>query len=375
MSPSKSKSVIYIASPLGAAGGGMFRVADYLIQAHEKKESTYQVLGLDTRGNKTPIYSLWYLFRSLATILKDRLNGKLLGVHVNMAERLSVLRKGIIILFCKLIGVPTILHLHAAQFPAFYHSVPDCFKFLVRGIFKLPQKIIVLGASAKNFAISDLKLEAENVEIVPNGVPPSSLFRRKFDTSKKFEILFLGNLVERKGVTDLLNAIKRNISSGDPGFVLRLAGGGDINHYKNYASKNGLDTHVRFEGWVDQHNASRLVANADVLILPSYDEGLPLVILEAMANGVAVICTPVGEIPHFLVDEVNAIFVPPGDVDSISLAISRLQNDRVLRERLEQANLVCFDEFFSVEKFYQLMVCKYGEAFNLSFPDINTSQQ
>jgi glycosyltransferase involved in cell wall biosynthesis len=360
------KNIIYIASPWGAAGGGMYKVSDYLIQTHKKKKSNYELLGLDTRGNKTVAHSFWYLLISLVSILRGKLSGKLVGVHVNMAERLSVFRKGIIILFCKLIGVPTILHLHAAQFPIFYNSIPRFLKFLVRGLFKLPQKVIVLGATAQKFVTSDLRVKVEKVEVIPNGVPSASLPRRKFDSSKNFEILFLGNLTERKGVTDLLKAINSKVLLGEQGFILRLAGGGNIENYKTYVSENRLDNFVQFEGWVDQQSASKLLANADVLILPSYDEGLPLVILEAMANSVAVICTPVGEIANFLKDEVNAIFVAPGDMNALCTAISRFQNDSTFREKVEQVNLVYFDRFFSLEKFYQTMQSSYRVAFNSS---------
>jgi len=365
MSQKKSKRFIYIASPWGAAGGGMYKVADYLIQAHEKTDSDFQLIGLDTRGNKTAAHSLYYLFESLIMILEGRLKGNLIGVHVNMAERLSVFRKGAIILFCKLIGIPAILHLHAAQFPIFFKTSSSSIRFLVRYIFKFPVKIIVLGDSARKFVINELSVEEEKVQIVPNGVPSAVHTRRKFDESKIFEILFLGNLTERKGVSDLLHAIKKKLLTGDNGFFLRIAGGGNVEKYKKYALENGLADYVSFQGWIDQRAASELLANADVLILPSYDEGLPLVILEAMANGVAIICSPVGEIPHFLKDEINAIFVRPGDVSGINSAISRLQNDLSLRENMERKNLVDFEEHYSAEKFYQAIVKNYEHAFFL----------
>jgi glycosyltransferase involved in cell wall biosynthesis len=280
-----------------------------------------------------------------------------------MAERLSTFRKGTIIIFCKFIGVPTILHLHAAQFPIFYNSSPRCLKFLIRLFFKFPRKVIVLGCSAQKFIIDDLHVDDKKIEVVTNGVPAAIFPRRKFNKSKKFEALFIGNLSERKGVSDLLEAIARNVLAGDNNFNLRLAGGGDLQYYKNQASKYGLDAYTTFEGWVDQQVASHLLANADVLILPSYDEGLPLVILEAMANGVAVICTPVGEIPHFIKSEINAIFVAPGNVIGISDAISRMQSDSAFRREMEIRNSKDFDAFFSVEKFYQVIVKVYDDAF------------
>ena len=72
------------------------------------------------------------------------------------------------------------------------------------------------------------------------------------------------------------------------------------------------------------------MAAADVLVLPSYDEGLPLVILEALAIAVAVVCTPVGEIPTALSNGVNAHFVKPGDVAGIAAGLHRTLQRRRL---------------------------------------------
>ena len=79
------------------------------------------------------------------------------------------------------------------------------------------------------------------------------------------------------------------------------------------------------------------LAHADILVLPSHDEAMPIAVLEALAAGVAVITTPVGTITEFLSDKVNALLVLPGDIASLATAIESLLDDAALRARLAAA--------------------------------------
>jgi glycosyltransferase involved in cell wall biosynthesis len=347
---------IYIACPWTPMGGGMFKVADYLIQAQASSSAiasadAAELRPLDTRGGANALYSLWVLATALARIARGRISGKLAGVHVNMAERLSLFRKGAIIVACRALGVPVVLHLHAAQLHQFYHSLPRPLQALTRWMFSLPASCVVLGSAARRFVVEELGVAPERVDIVINGVPEPTHARRVAGQSNVQRVLFLGNLSERKGVSDLLQALAL------PGFdtahlEVTVAGGGDVQAYEAKARQLGIDGFVRFAGWSDQQQAARLMARTDVLVLPSYDEGLPLVILEALANGVAVVCSPVGEIPSVLSDGVNACFVQPGDAAGIAAALQRVLREPELREALEHNGRALYEEQFSIAHFF-----------------------
>ena len=103
-----------------------------------------------------------------------------------------------------------------------------------------------------------------------------------------------------------------------------MAGGGPVDIYRALAAELGIADRVTFTGWVSQDAARALMVNSDALILPAYDEGLPLVILEALASRTPVICTPVGSIPEVLEDRRTALFVSPGDEAGIAAAILTL---------------------------------------------------
>ena len=94
----RSGRYIYIACPWTPVGGGMYKVADYLIQSQAARSAGARraaaAAGL-ARRRPAPSFSLWILLTALAKIVRGRIDGRLAGVHVNMAERLSLLRKGV----------------------------------------------------------------------------------------------------------------------------------------------------------------------------------------------------------------------------------------------------------------------------------------
>jgi glycosyltransferase involved in cell wall biosynthesis len=358
---------IFIACPWNGKGGGMFRVAEYLLQAQKSEipPESAELRALDTRGAHGAIYSMWVLATALVKIVRGRASGQLVGIHVNMAERLSVFRKGAVIVLSRALGIPVVLHLHAAQLHHFYLRLPRPLQAMTRWVFSLPESCVVLGTTAQRFVVDELRVPASRVEIVINGVPAPTVPRRVGREDAVKRLLFVGNLSERKGVTDLLQALSR------PGFEnlqleLVLAGGGDIPAYHAKARALGLEKMVSFTGWSEQREVAALMAQADILVLPSYDEGLPLVILEALANGVAVVCTPVGEIPSALTDGVTACFVEPGDVNGLAESLQNLLRQPELIKTLEKNGKALYERDFSLPQFFFNIARIHQRSFGVS---------
>jgi glycosyltransferase involved in cell wall biosynthesis len=348
---------IYIACPWTAKGGGMFKVADYLIQEQGKQPLdavvTAQLRALDTRGSGSAIQSLWVLAKALTRLVRGRLTRQLAGVHVNMAERLSLFRKSMVIIVSRGLGIPVVLHLHAAQLHHFYRALPPFLRLLTRWVFGLPSTVIVLGEMAREFVVKELQVPPDRVTVVINGVPApknTKTANQAKVSSEVRSILFVGNLSERKGVSDLLLACSY-LQTTD--VIVTFAGGGDVAAYEAKALALKVNNFVRFIGWTEQAQVAQLMETADVLVLPSYDEGLPLVILEAMANGVAVICTPVGEIPLALTHDVNACFVDPGNPAQLAQAMQRLLSNTGDREVLARNGYNLYQQKFSMPRFFE----------------------
>jgi glycosyltransferase involved in cell wall biosynthesis len=357
---------IYIACPWTPVGGGMFKVADYLIQSQASRTPSRaaQLRPLDSRGAGSAAASLWVLTKALAKIMWGRLVGRLSGVHVNMAERMSLFRKGVIIAISRAVGVPVVLHLHA-QMRYYYETLPPVLQRMTRWVFSLATCVMVIGPAARRFVIEDLGVPAERVEIIINGVPEATEPRRHAQPGDPQRVLFLGNLSERKGLTNLLRALAR------PGFDrsrldVVIAGGGDVEGYRAKAAELGITGFVRFEDWCDQDKAARLLAQSDVLVLPSVDEVLPLAILEALANRVAVVCTPVGEIPSLLTDGVDVCFVEPKDVDGLAAGIQKVLGQPALREALEHNGRALYERQFSLPQFFASVARIHQRYFGVS---------
>ena len=325
----------------------MFKVVDYLLQAQANRiMKTAALCPLDSRGSGNALFSLWFLVTALAKLV----HGKLAGVHVNMAERMSLYRKSAVVMTCRTLGIPVVVCLLAAQFLHFYRQLPNPLQGLKRLVFSLPDACLVLGEKAQRFIRDEWQLPTDLVQVIINGVPEPTQLRRLPGQDPVQRVLFFGDLSDRKGTSDLLQALAQ------PGFDDRrlevmLVGGGDVAGYQARALQLGIDAFVRFSGWADQAQVSQLMAQADVLVLPSYDEGLPLVILEAMVNGVAVVCTPVGEIPAVLSHGVNACFIQLGDTPGITAGLQRFLNDSAFREMLELNGRKLNEEKISLSRF------------------------
>lgn len=341
----------------------MFKVTDYLVQHQAQFEADAELHPLDTRGGGHVLGSVPHMAKAGARLLWDRLRGRLAGVHVNMAERASMVRKGLIVIWARALGIPVLIHLHAAQMHHVYREIGPALQALVRWVFSLAMEVLVLGEQSRRFAINELRCEPERVHVVRNGVPAPSQPRRPEDAGRPFHILFLGNLIERKGVADLLRAFTL-MRTPQQQWRATLAGGGDVEGYRERAKALGLESQVHFFGWARQDEAGQLMADADALVLPSYDEGLPLVILEALARGVAVICTPVGEIPFSLTHEENALFVEPGNSAAIAEAIDRLIECPSLRHTLERRGAELYGDGFSMQAFFEAVASAHRRVFH-----------
>ena len=363
---SKKSRLIFLACPWHPLGGGMFKVTDYLVQHQAHGAGDAELRPLDTRGGGSVLLSLYFLPKAMLTLLWHQINGRLAGVHVNMAERASAVRKGLLVVFARLIGARVLIHLHAAQLHLVYRALPGPLQALLRWVFSLAHEVLVLGTASRAFVLDELQCRPERVRIVINGVPAPKCIRRGEEVAgRPFRILFVGNLSERKGVSDLLTAFTQ-LGKPNTTWHVTLAGGGDVEGYRRRARDLGLGGNVEFIGWAHQTQVADLMANADVLVLPSYDEGLPLVILEALAMGLAVICTPVGEIPGIFVDGRDVLFVPPGDSKAITAALQRLIAEPDLRRSLEVRGCAYHRQAFSIEAFFLAVAQAHQRVFGAS---------
>ena len=151
-------------------------------------------------------------------------------------------------------------------------------------------------------------------------------------------VLFLGAFGKRKGVYDLLDAMPAVVEARGE-VLLDMGGDREVAKVRRLVEEKALRGNVRMLGWVSGDDKLAAFTRAHVYVLPSYNEGLPIGVLEAMAAGLPVVTTPVGGIPEVVRDGVNGIIISPGDVRALSAAVLRILDDSELRQRMSEANV------------------------------------
>ena len=189
------------------------------------------------------------------------------------------------------------------------------------------------------------------LEITPLGVDLEEFSPRPFRPAPSpFQMVSVGRLAPVKGQHVLIAAVERLAKSGHC-FVLRLAGDGpDLPALQQDVHARGLSECVIFEGNLNQDQLRGLYRQSDVLVLPSFAEGLPVVLMEAMAMAIPCVASWVDGIPEIITHEVDGLLIPPGDAEALANAIARLMDDVDLRQMLGQRARAKVLEKFNLER-------------------------
>jgi glycosyltransferase involved in cell wall biosynthesis len=189
-------------------------------------------------------------------------------------------------------------------------------------------------------------------------------------------VLIIGHLSDVKGYPTFLHAAAR-IASQLPGCLFLALGGettgpGPLERYERLAGELGLRDRVRFLGF--RSDVADVMRAADVVVLPSLSEGLPLVILEAMSCGKPVVATPVGGIPEALVDGETGLLVPPNDSEELAKAVVRVLGDRELAQRMAANGRQRAEMHFSVKRMVNDVQALYHDLLVGSVHDARRTQ-
>ena len=253
-------------------------------------------------------------------------------VHVNCSlNAKSWWRDLAYVVVAKLCGSRVVFQKHGGDLKRFSRKAG--FSRIVKAVLKLPDVIVVLSqAELRQY---EAFVPGQNIAVVPNGIDPSpyqKYNRRPADPSARLKLLYIGRLAAGKGLSETLDAL--TLLNEKP--HLTIAGSGpEEARLRAQVRELDLTEHVTFAGPAVGEYKTKLLNNADVLLLPSYSEGLPSSLLEGMAAGVVPIVTPVGAIPDVVTDQ--GLFVPVSDAAAISEKILFLDNNRADLARMSQA--------------------------------------
>ncbi len=273
---------------------------------------------LTTATEGSAIRKLWVASSALTRFTLMLLMHRVSLLHVHGASHGSFWRKRVFMQLAGAFSVPVIFHLHGGEFRQFVDQRLD-------GAAR--RKVIdsLLACSLiyclNNEVAAWLRGVAPGVpvHVLPN--PINLPATEETSESRETSILFLGRLEQEKGVFDLVNALA-TIAPHAPGLRLLLCGVGSAEEpLKRLAAHRGISSQVEFPGWVDGEAKARLLRRAGVFVLPSYAEGMPMSVLEAMAAGTPVVASRVGAVADMLDDGSCGFVVEPGNIEQLGEAI------------------------------------------------------
>lgn len=265
--------------------------------------------------------------------------------HIHMASYGSTFRKGYYIRFLNKRGKRIILHVHGAEYIVFFKSLSDKNKNIVKNIWNCCDSVIVLSETWKN----QFKkiFNHNNIIVINNGIDSEQYKDGKCDLiEQKNYFLFLGRLGKRKGSYDIVNAVEE-IVAVYPNILVYMAGDGEIDEIKRLVLKKNLEKNIKIVGWINFNKKIELLKKTATILLPSYNEGLPMTILEGMAAGKVIISTNVGGIPELVEQEKNGVIIEPGDIEALCKAICKVIDNKEFVLKCSINNLKKIENEFS----------------------------
>lgn len=248
-------------------------------------------------------------------------------IHIHSSFGGSFYRKLPFIVFSQLCGVKIINHIHGAEFDKFYENAGEKKKKLVQKIYGLCDVMIALSEEWKE----RLKriVEEDRIVVIENYCEIPELKEKK-----KRQILFLGELSRRKGCYDLA-AIYKTITKEAGRIPFIVAGDGEKKEVEATFSEFEAGQ-VSFPGWVRGEEKEKLLRESEYFLFPSYNEGMPMAVLEAMAHGMAIVTTTVGGIPKLIESGEEGFLCEPGDTREMAQKLLLLLKDEKLKDQCEK---------------------------------------
>jgi glycosyltransferase involved in cell wall biosynthesis len=347
--------------------------------------SEIQIRHIPTVAQGSPLHNIMVFLRAIQSLCGAIIQKEVDIIHIHFSERGSTLRKSVLISIGLLFRQPIIIHAHGATYQEFYAGLPKFIQQILVAIIGRSTRIIVLSKSWQTYYSDTFHVDKDRVITLYNPVDLPVSIPNRFSTGavllnsaladatptkcqnqgctkiattptheKKLKFIFLGRIGKRggaldvakslmsfpqqdKGAFDLINAFADLAAEDRDRVELFLAGNGDLVAANQLITKLNLTDKITILDWLNPQQRDELLAEADGFILPSYNEGLPMSMLESMAWGLPVIVTPVGGIPEVIIHQQNGLLVEPGNREQLVAAMQSLIRDEDLRISLGMA--------------------------------------
>ncbi|MBD2312370.1 glycosyltransferase family 4 protein [Desertifilum sp. FACHB-1129] len=310
--------------------GGMAAVENIILRY---APSDVSIKHISTHEEGSGVQKIKVFAQGLLNLISKLLRGRADLLHVHFSERACVYRTLAIMAIASIFRRPVVLHAHGSEFREFYAKLSAPVQGLVRFMLGQCSRFVVLSESWKDYYQHTLKLTDKQVVVLANPIelPPAIPNREQ---SHPVKIVFLGRIGQRKGTFDLIQAFAAMTREQKAKARLILAGDGEEDAARKLIKSLDLAGVTSLLGWIDSAKRNEILQSADIFVLPSYNEGLPMAMLEAMSWGLPAIVTPVGGIPEVIEHGRNGLLVNPGDVERLTQGLQQLIEDETYRLEL-----------------------------------------
>ena len=336
--------------------GGIAKSSEILMKSKSFKQ--FDLIEFDSSQISHPppnifVRSILAYLRLMKFILKI-LFKKPNSILIFCADGASALEKGTMVLIAKTLNIKAYIFPRAGNLIN-QTANSNLMLTFIRFLFKKADLFFCQGESWVKFATDKLNIESKKIKTVGNWSATEELFRigekRKINLSNSsLKIIYVGWLEKEKGVIELIKSFNQ-LCKSNPDIKLTLIGDGSLKKYiENFKTKNNLNDKLLLKGWLPKNKVKDYLSGADIFVLPSWQEGMPNALIEALASGLPSITTSVGAIPDYLINNNSALIVEPKNLNKLKKSIEKLINDNNLREKLSKNGLLVAKENFSTIK-------------------------
>ena len=283
-------------------------------------------------------------------------------VHIHSSFGPSFYRKLPFIYMASWAKKPIINHIHGADFDEFYTNSSEKKKRQIKTVYGKCKILVALSEEWKQRL--EKIVPKEKIIVIENySILHEDALKERCSRESNHEVLFLGELGRRKGCYDI-PAVIEDVVKDIPDVKFILAGVGstqDETAIKQLIKEKGIEQNVEFPGWVRGNQKDKLLREADVFYLPSYNEGMPMSILDAMGYGLPIVSTNVGGIPKIVHDGENGYCFEPGNVMEMGKAIENLLENKRIEASISSFEIV--KRGYSLEQHIKKLEECYKKAF------------
>lgn len=345
--------------------GGIAKSSEILINS--KSFSQFQIIKFDSSQISNPPPNI-FIRSFLAFIRLNKFIYKIITVRPNAtlifcSDGASAIEKGVMILISRIFNIKGFIFPRAGNLIVQVER-SKIMRWIVKTLFSNATNFLCQGQQWRKFAINSLKINIEKIKIISNWSASSELIslgdRREINQSKGLtKILYIGWLEKEKGMKELLEAFNR-VYLQNNNIQLYLVGDGSLRSYtEDFIENKKLSNNIFITGWMSSDAIKNYLADSDIFVLPSWKEGMPNALIEALATGLPSITTSVGVIPDYLKHDFSALLIEPNNPNNIKKSLEKLINDINLRNKLSKNGLLvaknCFASQTSLEKFSKII--------------------